>query len=166
MRLSTRARYAMRMMVQITRHTGDGTAMSLGEVSENARISRRYLEQLVITMKNASLVRGIAGKGGGYILTRSATDITLRQIVEAAIGPINVVECVLDPEICIESDCCECRFVYRTINERIVRVLDELSLDDISHQSRAESPLANLIVDGSSCPTRAKSADLDLQGGE
>ena len=140
--------------------------MSLGEVSDNTLISRRYMEQLVIVLKNSSLVRGVRGRDGGYVLKRPAEEITLRQIVEAAIGPINIVECVLSPEVCVESDNCECRFVYKTINERIVRVLDELSLDDISHRPLVESQLNSLSIDGSSCPTRMKTGRGYLQGGQ
>lgn len=159
MKLSTRARYALRLMVALARSAGDESAVSLNDVSRKTRISRRYLEQLVISLKNASLVRGVSGKHGGYMLTRSALEITLGQIIEAAIGPINIVECVSRPDTCIESDFCECRWVYKTINERIIGVLHELHLDDLVEQSRDEFIDENLVIQGSSCPTRISSSE-------
>jgi Rrf2 family iron-sulfur cluster assembly transcriptional regulator len=127
MKLSTRARYALRMMLEITRRESQG-AVSLGIVSHETDISRRYLDQLAMALKQAGLVRGRSGKGGGYVLTRSAEAISVGQIVEAAIGPINIVECVRRPETCGKSDPCECRMVYQLINQRISEVLEEISL--------------------------------------
>ena len=127
MKLSTRARYALRMMLEIARREDQG-AVSLGVVSNETDISRRYLDQLAMALKQAGLVRGRSGKGGGYILTRSADSISVGHIVEAAIGPINVVECVRRPDTCDKSGPCECRMVYRLINQRISEVLDEISL--------------------------------------
>ncbi|MDJ0766913.1 MAG: Rrf2 family transcriptional regulator [Myxococcota bacterium] len=152
MRLSTRARYALRMMVFIARHADGSIAVSLSDVAQNTNVSRRYLEQLAISLKNAALIRGIAGRKGGYLLTRSPSRITLGQIVEAAIGPINIVECVLRPESCIEADYCECRWVYKTINDRIIAVLGELCLDDLV-ASPALHKEADLAPWMSICPT-------------
>ncbi|OGR14905.1 MAG: hypothetical protein A2341_18480 [Deltaproteobacteria bacterium RIFOXYB12_FULL_58_9] len=130
MKLSTRARYALRMMLEIARDPGD-VPISLGTVAEKTEISRRYLDQLAIGLKRASLVRGRSGKGGGYQLTRSPKSISARQIIEAAIGPVNIVDCVGEPQTCLRSGGCECRSVYELINVRINDVLDEISLADL-----------------------------------
>lgn len=155
MKLSTRARFALKAMVAIARHdTGGSPAVNLNDVSEKTHVSRRYLDQLVIALKNASLVRGISGRSGGYVLTRSAADISICQIIEAAIGPINIVECALCPENCLESDFCECRWVYRTINERIVSLLSELSLDDLLARPASTGEMPTWPPLSSACPTR------------
>jgi Rrf2 family protein len=135
MKLSTRARYALRMMVAVARMTNGNDLVSLNKVSSETKISRRYLEQLVIGLKNGALLRGKSGKGGGYALARPADSIQVRQIIESAIGPINVVECVLDPDICMKADDCECRMLYHLINERIVTLLDDLVLSDLVKKS-------------------------------
>jgi Rrf2 family iron-sulfur cluster assembly transcriptional regulator len=132
LKLSKRARYALRMMVEIARQSNKDTAVSLSQVSKSTHISRRYLEQLAIALKNASLVRGVMGKGGGYNLTRPSRTIKIGQIIEAAIGPISIVDCVLEPDNCIKSDTCNCRWVYGTINQRILGILNELSLEDLT----------------------------------
>ncbi|MEJ2721022.1 MAG: Rrf2 family transcriptional regulator, partial [bacterium] len=136
MKLSTRARYALRMMVVFARHADGAEIVSLNQVAKDARVSRRYLEQLVIGLKNNGLIRGKSGKGGGYLLAKPADRIRIRQIIESAIGPINIVDCVGRPEECIKSDCCECRLLYQLINKRITSVMDNLTLADLADDRR------------------------------
>ena len=133
MKLSTRARYALRMMVELAKHySRTDEVISLSEISKKTNISRRYLEQLVISLRNAALVSGTAGKGGGYTLTREASEVSIADIIESAIGPINIVDCVLQPENCLKADVCECRWVYQNINQRIVDALKSISLADLA----------------------------------
>ena len=139
MKLSTRARYALRMMVEITRQTTDETpALTLKEIAETTDVSRRYLEQLAINLKNAVLVRGKQGKGGGYSLARPADEIRVGEIIEAAIGPINIVDCVLEPGACDKSDACGCRSIYCDINERIADTLNDLTLLELAKRDQFE----------------------------
>ena len=153
MKLSTRARYALRMMVVIARRQdGESVLVSLNEVADESRVSRRYLEQLVIGLKNGALIRGKSGKGGGYILARPADQIRLREIFESAIGQINIVDCVMHPEICLKSDFCECRSLYALINSRITSVLDSLVLADLTDNDRLHEAIALLDENSESAP--------------
>lgn len=141
-------------MVALARLSNGATSVSLASVAEQTKLSRRYLEQLAIALKNAGLIRGLAGKGGGYQLTRQPIEISLGQIVEASIGPINIVDCLKKPDICLEADYCECRWVFQTINERILNILNDLYLDDLVDQPIID-PLGNEVnIRGSSCPTQ------------
>jgi Rrf2 family protein len=137
MKLSRRARYALRMMLEIAIHSngtnGNGKKISLSQVAKKTSISRRYLEQLAIGLKNAQLIIGMTGKGGGYLLTKPASEIKVGEIVEASIGPINIVECLLQPELCVQVDFCECRHIYERINKRISEVLYDFSLADLAN---------------------------------
>lgn len=131
MRLSTRARYALRMMLDLARHGGLERPVSLAAVAERTDISRGYLEQLAMALRNARLVRGVAGRYGGYRLTEPPERITVGQIVEAATGPVCVVDCVDDPATCPRAEDCECRLIYGMVNERIAEVLREYTLADL-----------------------------------
>lgn len=146
MRLSTRGRYALRMMLDLARHEAGGQPVSLAAVAERTGISRSYLEQLAHTLKTSRLVRGFAGRRGGYRLTRPPADITIGSILEAAIGPICVVDCIDDPEGCPRADYCECRVVYDLINHRIGEVLDEFTLADLVDVKRTRRRRAELDV--------------------
>jgi len=168
MKISTRARYALRCMVFIARNGKDGEPVSLERVSKYTQISRRYLEQLAISLRNGSLVRSVSGRKGGYLLAQPPDQITIAQIVEAAIGPVNVVDCVLKPEICDKAGECESRMIYAMINARINEVLNEYTLADISSKDwiqKAGREFASIGSDGSfldtfldSCPEKAANA--------
>jgi Rrf2 family protein len=134
------------MMLDIARHGQDGRPVSLAFVSERTGISRSYLEQLAQALRTARLVRGTAGRYGGYRLARRADQITVGQIIEAAIGPVCVVDCIDDPEGCPRSDYCECRPVYDLINQRVSEVLDEFSLADLVARHGMVAPVVELDV--------------------
>ena len=131
MKLSTRARYALRMMLDVARNGGEVEPVSLASVAGRTDLSRGYLEQLALALRNARLLKGIAGRKGGYRLAAPAGEITVAQVVEASIGPINLVDCLEDPASCPRSDFCECRVVYRLINNRVVEVMQEYTLADL-----------------------------------
>jgi len=130
-KLSTRARYALRMMVDIAKRPGPDP-VTLREIAENTAISKPYLDQVAVGLKTSALIRSMRGRAGGYQLARPADEISVRQIIEAAIGPINVVDCVMRPEICDRSDCCECRWVYQQINDQITNLLNGMSLGELA----------------------------------
>jgi Rrf2 family protein len=135
MKISTRGRYALRMMLDIARHGGLHTPVSLASVAERTFISHGYLEQVASALRSARLVHGVAGRHGGYKLSLPPEEITVRQIVEAALGPICVVDCVEEPEACTRAEFCECRVVYALINHRIGEVLEEFTLADLADRS-------------------------------
>lgn len=118
-------------MLDVARYGDDNQPVSLSAVSERTGISHGYLEQLAPALRAGRLIRGVAGRHGGYKLAAPASKITIRQIIEASIGPISVVECVEDPDSCLRTDFCECRVVYALINQRVAGVLDEFTLADL-----------------------------------
>ena len=132
MRLSTRARYGLQAMLAIAKMTDGEHPVSLGKVAERTRLSRRYLDQLTVSLKNAQLLRSVGGRSGGYLLAHEPGEIKIRQIVEAAIGPINIVDCTGGPDVCMGEDTCECHLIYMLLNRRIIEMLDEFSLADIA----------------------------------
>ena len=154
MKLSTRARYALRMMVEIARHTNGSKKVSLNQVAKGTHISRRYLEQLAIALKNSDLITGVTGKGGGYMLAKPADKIKVGEIVEASIGPINIVDCVMQPEMCMLTDFCVCRPIYQRINDRITDILDEFSLADLASMKPKKNTSRSKNTTNSSCPSR------------
>jgi Rrf2 family protein len=131
MKLNTRARYSLRLMMAIAKLSAKDKHVHLGEIAEHCHISRRYLDQLVSPLKNAQLVRSVPGRSGGYALAKDAADIRIGEIVEAAIGPIAVTECAASPDMCISSDYCNCRGLWALLNWKISQVLYEYSLADI-----------------------------------
>jgi len=118
-------------------------------------ISRRYLEQLAIALKRESLLRGVSGRTGGYLLGRPANEITVRDIIEATIGPVNVVDCVRNPEGCVMAEACECRNVYELINDGIISLLGSLTLADLLKRPKLRKQSRG--SDGLQCPVPNRS---------
>jgi Rrf2 family protein len=145
MKLRTRARYALRAMIQIARDGVDGKPVNLSDIAFRTSVSRRYLEQLVIPLKNASLLRGVSGKEGGYLLAKPSDEIRVGDIIEAAIGPINIVDCVNDPESCMQLEWCECRPLYVLLNRRIREAFDAFTLADLAER-RIEQAVAKQLA--------------------
>ncbi len=114
--------------------------MPLAAVAGRTGISRGYLEQVASALRNARLLRSVAGRYGGYRLARPAEKITIGEIIEAAIGPICVVDCLDEHEDCPRSDSCECRVVYGMINDRIADVLREFTLANLADPNWIREP--------------------------
>ncbi|MDF7799817.1 Rrf2 family transcriptional regulator [Pontiellaceae bacterium B1224] len=91
MKLSTKPRYGLRILAQIAADGGDDSPVSGKEVAKKQDISIAYIEQILIPMRNAGLVRTVRGRNGGYILDRPAEDISLLEIIELFEGKLELV---------------------------------------------------------------------------
>jgi len=130
-KLRTRARYSVRLMMTLARHSRGDKPVGLGIVAEKSGLSRGYLEQLVVALRNAHLLRSVSGRKGGYLLARSPEQIRVGEIVEAASGPIEVTDCVADVDSCMHAEFCTCRPLWELINLRIIEVLYDYTLADL-----------------------------------
>jgi len=119
--------------------------VAMSVVAKRSAISKPYLDQLAIALRQANLIRGRAGRKGGYVLARPAEQILLREIVEAVIGKVNVTECISDPGLCSRSDFCACRMVWLEINDRIRAVLDDYTLMDLAKKERLYQPQGKIV---------------------
>jgi Rrf2 family protein len=132
MKLSSRARHGVRLALEVARRSGDDQPVQLSEVSRVTGLSKKFLEQLAMALKTHSILRGISGRKGGYLLSRPAGDITIGQVLTAVIGPIDLTDCIEQPKLCISAEFCECRLVWLLLRERINKVLDEYTLADLT----------------------------------
>ena len=88
MKVSTRGDYASRALLSLALHAGNGGPTSVRDIAERTGLPQPYLEQILLALKGAGLVRSKRGVGGGYVLARDPSEITLGQIVAAVDGPI------------------------------------------------------------------------------
>jgi Rrf2 family protein len=131
MKFSTRARYGLRMMVELGRELKKKDLVHLGKIARITGLSDNYLAQLAMSLKNNGLLIGVSGKKGGYRLGRPAEEIKLGEIIEAVIGPINLTECVEHPEICMNASFCESRIIWTIVSSRVLETLNEFTLADL-----------------------------------
>jgi Rrf2 family cysteine metabolism transcriptional repressor len=130
MRLSTRGRYGTRLMVDLAQHYADGP-VPLAEIAKRQDLSAKYLEQLIILLKGAGLIRSVRGRRGGYMLARKPEEISVGEIVETLEGKLSVVDCVLEPELCYRATECPTRYIWVGMTDMLKQQLFSLSLGDI-----------------------------------
>lgn len=125
MKISTKGRYALRLMIDVAAHDGEGF-VSLKDVAERQRISAKYLEQIVGTLSKAGLLRSGRGPQGGYQLSREPENYTVGSILRLTEGNLAPVACLGDPGNRCER-CGECATLdfwtglYATVNEYVDR---------------------------------------------
>lgn len=134
MRLSTRGRYGTRLMVDLAQRYADGP-VPLAEIAKRQDLSAKYLEQLIILLKGAGLIRSVRGRSGGYMLARKPEKISVGEIVETLEGKLAVVDCVLEPDLCYRSMECPTRHIWLGITDLLKKQLFSLSLMDVVGQS-------------------------------
>lgn len=137
-RISTRGRYALRAMVDLAQHGGDGPVLRQ-ELAERQEISADYVAQLFGTLQAAGLVEGVKGPGGGYRLARDPAKITAADVVQAVEGPLAVVHCALpgpnEEPACDRVDRCVTHLLWKQLSEAMKGVLNAVSLEDLVHQA-------------------------------
>ncbi|MBD3170372.1 MAG: Rrf2 family transcriptional regulator [candidate division Zixibacteria bacterium] len=138
MKLSTRARYGLRMMVELSRELREVELVQLGKIARITGLSENYLAQLAIPLKSSGLLIGVSGKNGGYKLSRPAASITIREIVESVIGPMNLTDCIENPDICMNSSFCETRMIWAILSGLMTETLEKYSLEDLIDKERTD----------------------------
>ena len=135
MKLSTKGRYAVRLMLDLTLNQGDRPVL-LREVARRQEISSRYLEQLILNLKTAGLVKSLRGAKGGFILGRPAEDITLLEIFKASEGSLSIVECLDDMSFCKRSKVCASRDLWLEMKKAMEEILNRWTLVKLAEQQR------------------------------
>lgn len=130
MLVSTRGRYALRIMLELGRHEGEG-CVPLPVIAENQQISEKYLESIVSVLAKAKLVEGQRGKGGGYRLSRELKDYSVGEIVRLTEGSLAPVSCLEGENTCPRADKCLSLPVWEKLDTLINDYLDSVSLADL-----------------------------------
>jgi Rrf2 family iron-sulfur cluster assembly transcriptional regulator len=130
MKLSTRSRYGVRILVDLARNSNQGP-VQMGEISKRQDISVKYLEQLIRPLKQANMVNSVRGPKGGHLLTKKPEDITLGQIVRLFEGQSELVECISNPEKCSMSDDCQVRLAWEDATKVLYEKLDSTTIADL-----------------------------------
>jgi Rrf2 family protein len=132
---STRGEYGVRLMVELARHHGTGP-ISLAEMADHESLPRPYLEQLVVSLREAGLVQSTRGAHGGYELTRQPTEIRMGEVLRALEGPIAPMVCASEDQahagICERTGFCNVNHLWMTVRSAITTALDSISLADLA----------------------------------
>jgi Rrf2 family protein len=144
MRLSKRGEYGLRAMIQLANPTdsaGSLPVMQIGQISEQEKIPVKFLEQILLTLKNSGLLQSKRGIVGGYYLAKPPSEIMLGQIVRILDGPLAPIRCVsqmaYEPCGCPDEKSCGLRMVMGDVRNAIAGILDNTSLADVCLRTRA-----------------------------
>ncbi len=135
MKLSKRGEYGLRAMIDLATNSQDGQVVQIKEIAKRERIPVKFLEQILLALKNTGLLHSRMGAGGGYYLGKPAEEITLGQIVRLLDGPLAPIGCVsqtaYEPCACPDPDNCGLRLVMKDVRDAISNILDSTSLADV-----------------------------------
>ena len=132
MLISTKGRYAVRVMLALATHDKKEEYVTLDAIAKDQEISEKYLEGIVAVLSKAGLVESVRGKGGGYRLSRPAEDYTLYEILtlcEGSLSPVSCLECKPNP--CARAGICKTLPVWERLEKTIDDFLRGVTLRDV-----------------------------------
>ena len=136
MKISTKGRYALRLMIDLAQHN-TGVFIPLHDISERQEISAKYLEQIVVQLTRAGYVRSTRGAQGGYQLSRAPAEYKVGDILRITEGDLVPVACLENnPVECGRADGCATLAFWRGLLDAVNRYVDSVTLEDLARQER------------------------------
>jgi len=133
--VSTKGRYALRVMVSFAQRGGE-EYIPLKEIAEAEGISQKYLESIMTTLSKAGFVDAVHGKGGGYRLNRKAEEYTVGSILKLTEGSLSAVSCTAQgAAACSRSECCNALPMWEKLDQMIDSFFEGITLKDLLEQS-------------------------------
>lgn len=134
MKISTKGRYALRLLLDLGEHRGEGF-VSLKEIAERQDISKKYLEQIIPILNKTGVLRTNRGAQGGYMLARTPDKYTVGEILRLTEGSLAPVACLeQEPNLCERQESCATLPVWQGLYRVINEYLDNITLQDILDQ--------------------------------
>jgi Rrf2 family protein len=136
--VSMKARYALRALYALAVDEARAPVL-IADLAERERIPRKFLEAILLELRNAGILQSKKGKGGGYALARPAAAITIGQVMRAIDGPLAPIPCVSERayvrcEECPNEESCGTRLVMKEVRDAIAKVLDGTTLADVQQR--------------------------------
>lgn len=135
MRMSTKAQYAVRAMVNLNLYS-DGSPVTLRDISLRESISLTYLEQLFVKLRRGEIVKSVRGPGGGYLLARPAQEIQVDEIIDSVEESLVPVSCMDQKHGCVCDDHCVTHNVWHGLAERIRDFLASITLEELTSEAK------------------------------
>ena len=131
MKISTRGRYAIRVMLDLAEHN-TGEYIPLMDIAKRQEISEKYLESIVASLSKNGFVRSLRGKGGGYQLAKAPEEYTIRSILQLTEGSLAPISCLEDnPNLCERVTVCKTIKMWQGLYKLILDYFDGITLADL-----------------------------------
>lgn len=144
MNISTKGRYAVRIMVRLAM-ARDTSPQRKQSIAEAEALSANYIEQIMLRLRASGLVRSHRGANGGFTLERSASEISVADILDVMEGPINISPCLDAPRECNRTAECVTRPVWREAGKILHNYFESIKLDELArkaHEIEAQSAVS------------------------
>jgi Rrf2 family protein len=133
--LTNKTRYALKALIALAAQQDKGT-VSIADISEKEGIPRKFLELILLEMKNLGILQSKRGKAGGYALAKSPDSITLGYVVRVLEGPLAPVPCVSQTayrkcDDCLDEQVCGLRLIMKDVRDAVASILDSTTLADV-----------------------------------
>ncbi len=138
MKLSTRGRYGLRVMMELARCRNQKLVM-MREIAREQKISRKYIHSLLTALKSAGYVRAVRGSGGGFNLDKTPEEIRLGELIETLEGRLIIADCVADTRRCPRAEFCAAREVWMAVSQKLVELLNSMTLADLVKRQQEKS---------------------------
>ncbi len=136
MKLTKRGEYGLKALIDLAAQADPQAATQIKEIAQRQQIPVKFLEQILLTLKNAGVLRSRAGVGGGYYLAKPPAEITLGQVVRVLDGPLAPISCVSQTAyercVCEDEATCGLRLAMLDVRNAIADILDRTTLADVS----------------------------------
>ena len=134
--LSKRTQYSLRALYALTRKFGEGPVL-ITTLAESETIPKKFLEQILVSLKSAGFVSSKKGKGGGYVLAQPPEKITIGSVIRAIEGPLAPLPCASETRFrkcdeCVDIQTCGTRIVMRQVRDAMAAILDETTLSMVN----------------------------------
>lgn len=130
LRLSTKGQYGVRAMFEIAKGSVKGP-VTIREISGKQDVSVAYLEQILNNLRKAGIIKSVKGPGGGYLLDRKPSEISIGAILRELEGPVAITSCLDPKEGCIRIEGCVTHLLWKSLGEKIESFLDTMTLQDL-----------------------------------
>ena len=131
MKISTKGRYALRMMLDMARNQENGP-VSLKDIAERQNVSKKYLEQIALVLSQVGILKGTRGHQGGYRMIKAPSECTVYEILEAVEGSMHPVACLdQSPNACERCAGCDTLFIWEGLDQVVQNYLSSMTLQDV-----------------------------------
>lgn len=131
MKLSTRTRYGIRLLFELSLDYGNNNYLFLKDISERQQISEKYLSTIIISLKNSGIVISSRGAKGGYMLAKSPEKITVKEVIDILEGTPLIIECVEKKSFCKKESICPSNKLWCDLEDTINVFLKNKTIRDI-----------------------------------
>jgi Rrf2 family protein len=139
--LSKKAKYGLKALIRLGQERGKGPIL-ISDLAKTERIPKKFLESILLDLKNQGILESRRGKGGGYLLAKPPREIFIGNVIRRLEGPLALVPCASVTayrpcDDCVDERSCGIRLVMKEVRDATARILDRTTLADLLRRSRA-----------------------------